>query len=412
MFLTSIIPVHNAEIDITQRLDSCCEQNLSMDTALQSKNQEPLYFLDGIRGLMALNVILCHFVVVYYPQMYFLNHADSLGGFLSLFAKTPLSVLINGDVAVRYFFVLTGFLVGRTSFLKNIQPHQIVSRSIKRYTRLFPIVAISTIFTFFTMIFQLQKHHSIVDLALNGSFLTYYCDFEPTIFNLLINIFVYPFIRTSDYVGPFWSIRYEFWGYILTLVVCHLLKEYKYRRVGYAIIAVLCFSQLSSDYVPFILGAFVADLLYNQNPDCFDKFCKNWIHSKFVVFSCLIIGLYFACCPMSFTTIYRVFEYVPKLTTDLLRSLGVAMVLFAMHHLPKLQTWFSGRLFLSLGKVSFEVYALHWPIMLTLQAWLFSKFIVITSYDFAAMAAFFATLPVIYAASHCVRLLLKKVRNN
>jgi len=28
-----------------------------------------LKFLDGLRGLMALNVVLCHFVCVYYPQM-------------------------------------------------------------------------------------------------------------------------------------------------------------------------------------------------------------------------------------------------------------------------------------------------------------------------------------------------------
>ena len=59
-----------------------------------------LEFLEGIRGIAALNVVVCHFVVVYFPQMYYESYAN-LGGRLSLVAKTPLSVLVNGDVAVR-----------------------------------------------------------------------------------------------------------------------------------------------------------------------------------------------------------------------------------------------------------------------------------------------------------------------
>ena len=30
-----------------------------------------LTHLEGMRALMALNVLLCHFACVYYPQMYF-----------------------------------------------------------------------------------------------------------------------------------------------------------------------------------------------------------------------------------------------------------------------------------------------------------------------------------------------------
>ncbi len=78
--------------------------------------QDRLEYLDGIRSLMAINVVLCHFVEVYYPQMYYQAYAESMGGVLSWFASTPLSVLVNGNVAVQYFFVLTGFLVARSVF--------------------------------------------------------------------------------------------------------------------------------------------------------------------------------------------------------------------------------------------------------------------------------------------------------
>lgn len=377
------------------------------NTSQHHNSQEPLHFLDGIRGFMALNVVLCHFVVVYYPQMYFLDRAQSIGGVLSLFALTPLSILINGDIAVRYFFVLTGFLVGRSAFLKDIQPQQILSRCANRYKRLFPIVTIVTVFTFLTMVFHLQKHNDIATLALNGEFLTYYCNFEPSIFNLLINVFLYPYIRTSAYVGPFWTIRYEFWGYILTLIVCHLLKENKFRKLWYIVVAVLCLSQLSSHYVPFVLGALVADFLYNQNPDYFEVYYKKWIHHKFFVALCMVAGLYFASCPMNFTTLHSFLGYIPKVSTDLIRSFGVALSLYAMLHLLKIQNFFASKLFLFFGNLSFEVYALHWSLMLTLQSWLFSKFMRIFSYHSAALCAFFITLPVIYISAYVLHILLK-----
>lgn len=29
--------------------------------------------LDGIRGLMAINVVICHFICAFYPEMYFVE---------------------------------------------------------------------------------------------------------------------------------------------------------------------------------------------------------------------------------------------------------------------------------------------------------------------------------------------------
>ncbi len=42
--------------------------------------KKKLSFFEGLRGLMAMNVVVNHFVVVFYPQMYFANYAESIGG--------------------------------------------------------------------------------------------------------------------------------------------------------------------------------------------------------------------------------------------------------------------------------------------------------------------------------------------
>lgn len=375
----------------------------------ESCSSEKLPFLDGIRGCMALNVILCHFVCVYFPQMYFQYYADTIGGPLSLFANTPLSVLVNGNIAVQYFFTLTGFLVGRSFFTKAIPSGEIASRSVKRYFRLLPVVLLTTLFTFATMVLRLQKHLQIADSVMNGAFLTNYCNFDPSWPDLLINIFVYPFIRYSAYVGPFWTIRYEFFGYILSMVVCLIFRENKFRKLGYAAAAVLCFSQLNANYVPFLLGVFAADLQYNQNPDFLEPFYQKWIHRKITISLLLLLGLYFACCPMYFTSIYAIWGHVPKIGTETLRAFGVALVLYALLQLPRVQHGLSHPFLLFLGRYSFEVFAIHWPIMLSFQAWLFSVLIQSLPYAPAAVLAFLITIPVIYCSAVLMAVLVKKL---
>lgn len=95
--------------------------------------------------------------------MYYQKFADSIGGTLSLFSKTPLSVMVNGNVAVVYFFVLTGFLVEKSNYKRKSDITQIVKKSLVRYIRLLPVVLVATVFTYLSMKFGLQYHIRIAD---------------------------------------------------------------------------------------------------------------------------------------------------------------------------------------------------------------------------------------------------------
>lgn len=371
--------------------------------------QKKLHYLDGLRGLMAINVILCHFVIVYFPQMHYLNFAKSIGGRLSLFCYTSLSALINGNIAVQYFFVLTGFLVARSVFLKDIDAHCIRTKSVNRYVRLLPIVALATVFTHITMELGLQKHLDVAGRVLNPEFLPRYCNFEPTISRLFKNIFINTFISGNDYIGPFWTIRYEFWGYLLCMAVAQIFKTWKWRKLAFCALLYICLNMLDPNYYPFILGIFVADFIYNKNEDCLSKFYEKFINKKYFIVICFIVGTILACCPMNFTWIYRILDDIPKLTTNVVRSSGIALVMYAILHMPKIQGILSAKPLLFLARFSFEVYALHWPIMLVLQCWLFSVFYSRFSYKISAILAFLITLPFIYGISYCVHLFIKYV---
>jgi len=383
--------------------------NRSLSASMTSHASGKLEFLDGIRGLMAVNVILCHFVCVYYPQMYYPEFAQTTGGFLSLFATTPLSALINGNIAVQYFFVLTGFLVGRSFFTKNIPSQSIFSRSIKRYFRLLPVIFAATVFTFLTMRLGLQYHLRISDMVHNTFFLKDYCNFVERLISLPGNIFVNPFFSTgSSYVGPFWTIQYEFWGYIFAMVLCVIFREQKYRYPGYFLVTAALLKEWHFSYVPFLFGVLVADLQFNPAPAFLRRSGTDIRRNKFLRAVLLVLGVYFASCPMYFTGIHSILQTTSHINTDSIRAAGIAVLLFVLMDAPKAQHIFSRPLFLWIGDRSFEIYAFHWPLMLSFQAWAFYRLSEYCHYDLAAIAAFLLTIPVICLTAQLVRFLLAK----
>lgn len=377
--------------------------------------QNKLEFLEGIRGIMALNVMVNHFIDVYYPQMNYQEFAESAGGFLSLFATTPLSIFVNGDIAVRYFFVLTGFLVAR-SFLIGRGPtrEQLPGKFAKRYFRLLPMVVAATFFTWVTMKLGWQCHFAIAEKVPNVHLLRSHGGFEPTWKRFYMNAFYEPFmLGSSDFVRLFWTIGYELWGYILCMITCHIFEDSRYRRLGYTIAALLIWFSTDGNYTGFFMGAFVADLCYRKEKDTtvLSKYYASWLYSKPVIIIAFILGAYLAACTTWFTGVYLKFGSVGTITPEIVRVTGVSLLLFALMETPKAAKLFEAKWMLTVGKMSFSIYAFHWPLMLSLQAALFNRFYDMMSYDRAALASLALTLPVIFLVSWCVHLLLDRKWN-
>ncbi|MBO5417826.1 MAG: acyltransferase [Clostridia bacterium] len=364
-----------------------------------------LLYLDGMRALMAINVILCHFVCVYFPEMYFPEKV----GTLNFFATTPLNVLVNGNVAVVFFFALTGFLVGRSVFIKKNNDISIIDKLKTRYIRLLPLVIVATLFTFVTMQTGLQYHLSITSEYVNTSFLHSYCNFEPTLINLISHSIFWPFVDFSAYIGPFWTIKYELWGYIIVLIYATCLKKSRSREWIYLIVIVVMAICLDSYYCIFIMGLFVADLCFNTNPSFLKNVYQKLFNKKPLVFILFLISLYFSCCPMyEKSSLYCFWYKLPLLNHILLRGFGIALFLLVTNNSIIIQKILSVKPLVALGHISFETYALHWPIMLSLQAGLFLLFEKQMNYSSAALLPFIITLPVIYIVSFLTSFLLKQ----
>src|SRR5687767_11167726 len=115
-----------------------------MNTELQKNKLE---FLDGVRGVAAIIVVLHHFGIAFFPAINFLDPEKiHLGnGQLELtIAKTPLNIFFNGGFAVSVFFVLSGFVLSYKFHLSGSR-QLLTTYAAKRYFRLLLPVAASII---------------------------------------------------------------------------------------------------------------------------------------------------------------------------------------------------------------------------------------------------------------------------
>lgn len=285
------------------------------------------------------------------------------------------------------------------------------------------MVILATLFTYFTMKFGLQMHLKIADKTLCPEFYKGYCNFIPTIKDVVINCLFKPFVLSSDYVGPFWTIKYELFGYFLVLFTYYMLRGSRYRRVCVLILCLLAYLNVKVTiygsvsinfdeyYLEFFLGALVADVFYDRNEDSglLPSFYNKFIYNK--KFICLLaaVGTYFVCCPIYFATIYS-WMIKLRISSATVRGLGWAMIIYFLLNTPTFQKIFEHPVLQKLWKLSFAIYAFHWPIMLVVQAWLFSVFYSYFSYNVAAILSFSLTLPVIYLISLEVAKIEERIR--
>lgn len=363
----------------------------------KSNNLTKLDYLDGMRGLMSINVILCHFVTIFFPQMYLAEH--SKGDFLSLFGSTPLNVFVNGNIAVCYFFVLTGFLSARSVYVNDYTLRDLRIKFINRYLRFIPIVTVATFFVFLTMKFNLQTHRALIGIPeIDSEFLGTVCNFEPSIMTLVRNCFVNTFTSRNDFIIPFWCLSYEFIGYIIVYIVSFFLKDSKYRRLVYIIFVLF----VPTGYNSFLMGALVADLIYNKNRFLLSNMICSFNKKVFIIIT-FFIGLYCSCCPMTLESIYSIWKIIPREEYDVakfIRSLGMAIIIYVMYNSKALQKIMMNPINMFLGKISFSIYSFHFPIMITVETFIFKLLLQYIGYTKAAWLSLLASFPIIIVVSY------------
>jgi len=89
--------------------------------------------LDGLRGVAAILVALCHFITAFQPAMLDGNPAGAhFAGAVSI-SQTPLIFFYNPDLCISIFFILSGFVLASSAVESGAPLHALIAR---RWVRL------------------------------------------------------------------------------------------------------------------------------------------------------------------------------------------------------------------------------------------------------------------------------------
>jgi peptidoglycan/LPS O-acetylase OafA/YrhL len=320
-------------------------------------------YLEGLRGLLALIVVIHHFLLLFYPEVYYgsnrvsdyVNNADSFGMTL---ANTPLNIFMNGTWAVCMFMLLSGFVLSLRYFESN--DHGIIRASFfKRYFRLgIPVLAAVLIifFLFKFNVFQtLFYPRSDANYAFGKELFTKDISFFSALRMGIIDV---PLNGDNTYLPVFWTIDIELIGVLLLFAFLLITHDNKYKAPIFVAFIILLFLINKSYYILIMTGSLIA---------LFKEKIELNSHKRYLFLILFLIGWYLEGIPnlQDVAKQYTWYGYTTGWKNVFLhfQFISCALIFIALLSSKKIQAFLNSKPLQFLGSISFSMYLLHLPIL-------------------------------------------------
>ncbi|TSJ46488.1 acyltransferase family protein [Fluviicola chungangensis] len=359
-----------------------------------------LGFLDGVRGVAMLIVVLHHFGLAFFPAINYLNPEKiHLGNGTTelLIAKTPLNIFFNGGFAVSIFFVLSGFVLSYKFHFSGSQK-LLRTYAAKRYFRLFLPVAVIIIISYVMNLCGLFPSQHTGGITKSEDWLTNLFAGMKGPGDMIRNVFIDVFLNNDNrYNAVLWTMTIEFLGSLLLFSFLALTGDHKKTILLHILVATLILFTDKKFYAAFILGSLISRLFVYafSFPKGIKGSCIKWL--------LLLAGIYFSSFPQGFFTQQSMWKYIDWSWTssyDLFHVLGAFCILFVICFDKNFIRFFSLRPFLYLGKISFSFYLVHLTILCSLGCYIFLELWKPGSYFIPFLVAFGSCMAVSFLISH------------
>lgn len=300
--------------------------------------KERLLYLDGLKGIAAIWVVLHHFYLMTYTAMPTDWHIIEDIPFVNIF--------FNGNFAVHLFLMISSFLI--TMIIRKDNSIISLQRTIvKRYFRLAVPISIIIIITCLLYYCNLMAIHEISVLTDNSKISNYFYELCPKdfVFSLLFSP-----LGHSKVIGPCWMLKFIFIGTFLIAIIniaIHNLERKK--RILVYFLALLLSYYISWNYVSIILGMILYDIgvLWGGQ-----KYFNKW-----VIILLLLISFSL---PVLSPSLFQNIVWI--------NILAAVCLFLAVHYSIFLKKMLSTTGFQFLGKVSLGIYLIHWPVFCSLSS--------------------------------------------
>jgi peptidoglycan/LPS O-acetylase OafA/YrhL len=285
-----------------------------------------------------------------------------VGAAEKIIASPGLSLLWNGNFPVCIFFVLSGYVLTK-KFFETGRLADLTDKAMRRYIRLAVPILGSVMLSFAMMSLDTTAWRVVAGMT-GSSWLAQFWNFTPT-FGDALKDGLYRAILSgaSQYVSPLWTMQVELIGSFLVFGYAAIAPRDR-RAIPLAVVIAAIMAFLSPQswplYAAFLAGAHVGQMSAKQ--------------PRVLVVAAAALAILFGSYDMSpiydWTTWISPNFYMRK---HLFNVLGGIAVVYAV------RAGFGAKLLESrpvqyLGRISYALYLVHFPLVLTLFSSLFLHF--------------------------------------
>lgn len=290
-----------------------------------------LGYLDSTRAIAALMVLFFHVNRYLYESLFTEIQLEYV---LSSKIHYFIGIIFNGQIAVSYFFVLSGFVLSLYYF-QTKKEIDIKDFAIKRLFRIVPL------------------YWSVVLVA-------YLIGYKEVTVPLLVKeLLLLPDIH--EIVLPGWTMTVELIVSLLVPFLIILVKRLSYKQ-KITLVLLLLLTNITNKFVlHFVLGVLLADFYIERKGDVYLK-------NKYLFFA---LGLFF---------LRPIIEPFPLIIEKLEGIIGyIGMDIYKFYYLTsavasfliilkvltsrKIQKILNGRWMVKVGEISYGIYLIHWLVI-------------------------------------------------
>ncbi|AVS06500.1 hypothetical protein C6668_08745 [Escherichia coli] len=306
-----------------------------------------LGYLEGLRGLACLIVVLDHCVNSFLPEARFTNFDGRFSGIYRMIASSPLNFIYSGATPVLLFFILSGFVLSK-KFIETGDGKILARGSIKRYFRLLGPVLTSSLAMYVSIKYAASM--GILDAS------------QYTLSNTLYQSFIGAFIDTKPLINsPLWTMRFEFIGSLIVFALLALANGHSNKKYIYYLVMVF-FVSIGGD--AYLFSLFIFGLI------CANDNTKNCgiakIQAKPLVFILFAASVWLSTYPFPRPNVdtlgmysYLTIAENKGLSHTIWHYVGAILLFASIINSKILKNFFSLKPFVYIGKISFSIYVLH-----------------------------------------------------
>ena len=344
--------------------------------------KQQIVYLTSLKVIFAVVVVLMHFCLIFLPTTLSADTAQlHLSGAWEMWLARSAVLYPTGTFTICGFFLLTGFFVGLRFFQQQgdsaAQHQTLLSSACKRYIRLTGPVLFSVLLAWGLLQCGAMQAKPLVNetahsMPVFGQLYGFVPSLPQAVYEGLWGN-VFDFSMDHSYNPVLWTMETDVKGAFLAMAFLALAGNLRRRWLVYVLLLLVSFKTF---YMAVLLGVMLSDLLYARGTEWFRE---AWRRRAWLSWGALLLGI----CLIIYTCDGRNFS------SHLLRGAfwqqhglggqsevffhiwGTALLVLAVCFLPRLQQFLSLQVFRCLGRYTFSIYLLHFPILSSLGCGLF-----------------------------------------